>query len=131
MPDPPENLRFSEEHLWAAPAGDEILRVGISDYAQRSLGDVIAITLPEVGNAAIAGEPCGDIESTKSVSDLIAPITGTVEQTNQALVESPELVNIDPYGQGWIFDVRVDATMLSKQLARLMDAAAYRNLTGG
>lgn len=130
MPPTPENLRFSEDHLWAAPAGDARLRIGISDYAQRSLGDVIAVTPPDVGAAVTAGEPCGDIESTKSLSDLIAPITGTVEQNNETLVDSPDLVNTDPYGKGWIFDVRGDPTTLSEQLARLMDATAYHNLTG-
>jgi glycine cleavage system H protein len=80
--------------------------------------------------AVTADEPCGDIESTKSVSDLIAPITGTVERGNDDLLESPDLVNSDPYGKGWIFEARVDPTTLAEQLARLMDAAAYRKLTG-
>jgi glycine cleavage system H protein len=125
-----ENLRFSEDHLWAGLKDDLVLQVGITDYAQRSLGDVIAVTLPEVGTAVTAGEPCGDIESTKSLSDLIAPITGTVDQRNDELTESPDLVNTDPYGNGWILEVRVDPTTLAEQLARLMDAAAYHNLTG-
>jgi glycine cleavage system H protein len=130
MPDTPEDLRFSEDHLWAGAQDDSLLRIGISNYAQRSLGDVIAVTLPEVGSAVTAGEPCGDIESTKSLSDLIAPITGTVDQSNDELIESPDLVNTDPYGKGWIFEVRVDPATLAEQLVRLMDAAAYRNLTG-
>jgi glycine cleavage system H protein len=130
MPDTPEDLRFSEDHLWAGAQDDSLLRIGISNYAQRSLGDVIAVTLPELGSAVTAGEPCGDIESTKSLSDLIAPITGTVDQSNDELIESPDLVNTDPYGKGWIFEVRVDPATLAEQLVRLMDAAAYRNLTG-
>jgi glycine cleavage system H protein len=130
MPNTSKNLRFSEDHLWAGAKDDSVLRVGISDYAQRSLGEVIAVTPPEVGSAVTAGDPCGDIESTKSLSDLIAPITGTVDQANDELTESPDLVNTEPYGKGWIFEVRVDPTTLAEQLARLMDAAAYHNLTG-
>lgn len=129
MPDTPENLRYSADHLWVDPAGESLLRVGITDYAQQSLGDVIAVTPP--GSAAItAGEACGEIESTKSISDLIAPITGTVELSNDELLGSPDLVNSDPYGKGWIFEARVDATTEADQLARLMDAAVYHELTG-
>ena len=131
MSDTPDNLLFSDDHLWADPGGVSVLRVGITDYAQQSLGDVIAVTPPEVGTTVTAGEPCGDIESTKSLSDLIAPLTGTVEERNDNLLESPELVNSDPYGQGWIFVVRVDPTTVAEQLSRLMDGARYRDLTGG
>ena len=130
MADTPENLRFGEDHLWADPAGDPLVRVGITDYAQQSLGDVIAVTPPEVGAAITAGEACGEIESTKSLSDLISPITGTVELRNDELVESPDLVNSDPYGKGWIFEARVEPATLAEQLALLMDAAAYRDSTG-
>lgn len=130
MPDAPENLRFSADHLWVDPTNDSLLRVGITDFAQQSLGDVIDVTPPEAGATVTAGEPCGEIESTKSVSDLVAPITGAVEHRNDDLVESPDLVNSDPFGKGWIFEVRVDPATTAEQLARLMDAAAYRNLTG-
>jgi glycine cleavage system H protein len=130
MPNTSEDLRFSEDHLWAGVKDASVLRVGVTDYAQRSLGDVIAVTPPEVGTSVTAGEPCGDIESTKSLSDLIAPITGTVDQGNDTLTESPDLVNTDPYGEGWIFQVQVDPATLAEQLARLMDVAAYHNLTG-
>jgi glycine cleavage system H protein len=130
MPDAPENVRFSEDHLWAGAEDDSLLRVGITDYAQRSLGDVIAVTPPEVATAVTAGKPCGDIESTKSLSDLIAPISGTVDRGNDELIESPDLVNTDPYGRGWIFEVRVDPATRAEQLARLMDATAYHDLTG-
>jgi glycine cleavage system H protein len=130
MPGTPENLRFSEDHLWASAEDNSLVRVGITNFAQRSLGDVIAVTPPEVGATVTAGDPGGDIESTKSLSDLIAPITGTVDQNNQALIEAPDLVNTDPYGKGWIFEVRVDPATLAEQLARLMDAAAYHDFAG-
>jgi glycine cleavage system H protein len=130
MPEIPENLRFSEDHLWAAPAHGSIVRVGVTDYAQQNLGDVIDVRPPEVGATITAGDPCGEIESTKSANDLIAPVTGVVERRNDELTDSPDLLNSDPYGDGWILEVRVDATELDRDLAGLMDAAAYRNLTG-
>jgi glycine cleavage system H protein len=130
MPEIPENLRFSEDHLWAAPVHGSIVQVGVTDYAQQNLGDVIDVEAPTAGAAVTAGDPAGEIESTKSVNDLIAPITGVVERRNDELSDSPDLVNSDPYGQGWILEVRVDPATLDEQLARLMDAAAYRDLTG-
>jgi len=130
MPEIPEDLRFSEDHLWVGPARDSVVQVGITDYAQLNLGDAIDVRPPEVGAGLALGEACGEIESTKSVSDLIAPVTGTVESRNDELRESPDLVNSDPYGQGWILKVRLDPATLEDQLARLMDASAYRNLTG-
>ena len=130
MPEIPENLRFSEDHLWAAPAHGSVVRVGITDYAQQNLGDVIDVAPPDVGTAVTAGTPCGEVESTKSVNDLIAPITGIVERRNDELANSPDLINSDPYGQGWIFEVRTDPATLDEQLALLMNAAAYQKLTG-
>jgi glycine cleavage system H protein len=130
MPEIPENLRFSEDHLWAAPTRGSIVQVGVTDYAQQNLGDVIDVRPPDVGAAVTAGDACGEVESTKSVNDLIAPITGIVERRNSELSDSPDLINSDPYGDGWILEVRVDSATLDEQLAGLMDAAAYRNLTG-
>lgn len=131
MPDIPADLRYSEDHLWARPsAGTSLIRVGVTDFAQRALGDVVGVTLPKVGETVRAAQACGDIESTKSVSDLIAPVTGTVHARNDDLTGTPELVNTDPYGQGWLFEVETDPSMLSQQLARLMDACAYGNLAG-
>jgi glycine cleavage system H protein len=123
----PDELRFSEDHLWTAEAAG-LWRVGITDYAQENLGDVIAVTLPGAGTQVTAGEPCGAIESVKSLSDLIAPITGVVEGVNDTLAGSPELVNSDPYGQGWMFEMRVRP---GEQLARLISPGEYRQLTGG
>jgi glycine cleavage system H protein len=130
MPDVPESLRFSNDHLWVGPPQDTVVEIGITDYAQQSLGDAIDIRPPETNAAITAGDPCGEIESTKSVSDLIAPVTGTVESRNEELLEAPDLVNSAPYGQGWIITVRVAPRTLDDQLARLMDARAYRDLTG-
>jgi glycine cleavage system H protein len=130
MPEIPENLRFSDDHLWAAPAHDSIVQVGVTDYAQQNLGDVIDVRPPEIGGTVTAGDPCGEVESTKSANDLISPISGTVEQRNENLTDSPDLINSDPYGDGWIIEVRVDPATLDQQLAALIDAAAYRNLTG-
>jgi glycine cleavage system H protein len=130
MPSAPENLRFSSDHLWVASVADALLRVGITDYAQQNLGDVIGVNLPEVGTAVTAGEPCGDIESTKSVSDLIPPVTGTIEKGNDSLADSPDLLNSDPYQKGWMFEVRCDPSTVAAQMDRLMDAGAYHHLTG-
>ena len=131
MPDIPADLRYSEDHLWARSAADGgLVRVGVTDFAQQSLGDVVDVTLPQPGDTVTAGEACGDIESVKSVSDLIAPVTGTVRTRNDDLAGAPELVNTDPYGRGWIFEVETDPTTLGQQLAALMDADAYRALAG-
>jgi glycine cleavage system H protein len=131
MTDIPADLRYSKDHLWARPAGSAgPVRVGVTDFAQRSLGDVVNVTLPRIGETVEAGEPCGDIESTKSVNDLIAPVTGTVSTRNDELAGSPEVLNTDPYGQGWMFEVEADPAMQAQQLAALMDDAAYRQLAG-
>jgi glycine cleavage system H protein len=107
-----------------------VVRVGVTDFAQQSLGDVVEVTLPRLGDTVTAGEACGDIESVKSVSDLIAPVTGTVRTRNDDITRTPELVNTDPYGHGWIFEVETDPATLGRQLAALMDARAYRDLAG-
>ena len=131
MPDVPTELRYSQDHLWARPGGgDGLIRIGVTDFAQQSLGDVVAVTLPSPGDTIDAGEACGDIESVKSVSDLIAPVTGTVRASNDDLARTPELVNTEPYGRGWMFEVEADTASISRQFAGLMDPSAYRELTG-
>ncbi len=127
------DLRFSSDHLWArpAPAGSTLVRVGVTEFAQQSLGDVVEVTLPGVGEAVTGGEPCGDIESVKSVNDLVAPVTGTVRGRNDALAGAPGLVNSDPYGDGWMLEIDVDPGTLGEQLASLLDEPAYRTRTGG
>ena len=129
MSDIPADLRYSKDHLWVQPAAD-LVRVGVTDFAQQSLGDVIDVTLPRSGDMVTAAEAFGDIESVKSVSDLIAPVTGTVRTRNDDLTSTPELVNTDPYGQGWMLEVETDPATLGQQLASLLDAAAYRDLVG-
>ena len=106
------------------------MRIGVTDFAQQSLGDVVAVTLPAPGEKVEAGEPSGDIESVKSVNDLVTPVTGNVRARNEDLDDAPDLVNTDPYGQGWMLEIDTDPATLGRQLAALMDAAAYRELTG-
>ena len=121
----PEELRYTAEHEWVRITGEGTARVGITDFAQESLGDIVFVQLPEVDSPTRAGEPIGEIESTKSVSDLYAPFSGTVVARNDALDERPELVNTDPYGEGWILEVRLEE---SSAVDDLLDAAAYSQL---
>jgi glycine cleavage system H protein len=100
----PEQLRYTSEHEWVQPVGDR-LRVGITAYAQDALGDIVFVSLPDEGATVTAGSPVGEVESTKSVSDLYTPVTGTVVGRNEALDGTPELVNTDPYGDGWMFEI--------------------------
>ena len=131
MADTPADLRYSRDHLWArAGSGGQLVRSGVTDFAQQSLGDVVEVTLPDVGDDTTAGEPCGVIDSTKSANDLVSPVTGTVRSRNEALTGSPELVNTDPYGRGWMFEVEVDPASLGDQLGSLMDGHSYQDLTG-
>jgi len=128
----PEDLRYTAEHEWLTaprPAGDggaSTHKVGITDFAQDSLGDIVYVQLPEVGAEVKAGESLGEVESTKSVSEIFAPVTGTVVARNEALEATPELVNTDPYGEGWLVEIRpADPGAVEA----LLDAAAYRELT--
>jgi len=124
----PEGLRYTSEHEWVAEAGDGLVRVGITDYAQDALGDIVFVELPAPGTVVQPGQACGEVESTKSVSELFAPVAGTVTARNEALDAAPESVNGDPYGQGWMFEVRVDDTAA---VQALLDQQAYRDLTDG
>jgi glycine cleavage system H protein len=117
----PEDLQYTKDHEWVRTDGDTV-RVGVTDYAQDALGDIVFVTLPEAGTTVTAGETCGEVESTKSVSDIYAPVTGTVVERNDALDSSPELVNSDPYGDGWMLSIRVEAGAGSEEL---LDAATY------
>jgi glycine cleavage system H protein len=121
----PEDLKYSKEHEWARREGNAV-RVGITDFAQDALGDVVYIDVPEVGTEVTAGQPFGEVESTKSVSDVYAPVSGTVLERNGALSDTPELVNSDPYGEGWM--VLIEPTDPS-ELEALLDAGSYRDLT--
>ena len=103
----PEDLHYTAEHEWVRIEGDRA-RVGITSYAQDALGDIVYVTLPDDGAALTAGQTCGEVESTKSVSDIYAPVSGAVVGRNDALDSNPELVNTDPYGEGWMFEVALD-----------------------
>ena len=119
----PTHLQYTKEHEWLTAAADGVSTVGITAHAADALGDIVYVQLPEVGDTVTAGETCGELESTKSVSDLYAPVSGTVVNRNEALDATPELVNNDPYGGGWLFDVTVsDASSLDS----LLDSAAYQ-----
>ena len=123
----PDDLRYSSDHEWVRPEGDKI-RIGITDYAQDALGDVVFVQTPEAGSAVGAGDSFGEVESTKSVSEIYAPVAGTVVEVNGDLEASPELVNSDPYGAGWIALLTPDDPAA---VDALLDAAAYRQLTDG
>jgi glycine cleavage system H protein len=117
----PEDLKYTAEHEWVKADGGNA-RVGITDFAQNALGDIVFVQLPEVGTAIRAGDSCGELESTKSVSDLFAPVSGTVTAVNEALADQPDLVNTDPYGEGWLIDVELDD---ADEVDGLMDAETY------
>ena len=120
----PTDLKYTVEHEWLRQPGETAgsVRVGITDYAQDALGDIVYVSLPEVGAAVTAGDACGELESTKSVSDVYAPITGEVVAVNEALDATPELVNTDPYGAGWLFEV---VPSDDGAIDGLLDAAGY------
>jgi glycine cleavage system H protein len=123
----PDDLKYTKEHEWVRVDGN-VARIGITDFAQDSLGDVVFVQLPDVGLDVIAGASVSEIESTKSVSDVYVPLSGVVKTVNDALAEQPELVNQDPYGAGWMFELELSDV---SEVARLLDAAAYRALTEG
>jgi len=120
----PQNLKYTKEHEWARIEGNRVV-VGVTSHAQEALGDVVFVELPKVGSAVSAGKQFGVVESTKAVSELYSPLTGKVVKVNDALTDSPQTINSDPYGAGWIIEVELSDT---KQLAGLMDASAYENL---
>jgi glycine cleavage system H protein len=122
----PDELRYTSEHEWVQPVGDR-LRVGITAYAQDALGDIVFVSLPEQGATVSAGSAVGEVESTKSVSDLYAPISGTVVARNEALDATPELVNSDPYGEGWMFEVEPSEPAAADAL---LTAEQYRDQIG-
>ena len=128
MADYPADLRYTAEHEWIGESGDGgRVRIGVTDFAQSQLGDIVYVTLPEIGSTVQAGVPCGELESTKSVSDLYAPIDGTVVARNEALDTNPDLVNSDPYGEGWMIEVEPTDPDAS---SALLDADAYRAVAG-
>ncbi len=121
----PDELKYSSDHEWAA-VSDNRVRVGITDYAQDALGDVVFVDLPKVGTKVTVAQSIGEVESTKSVSEIYSPVTGTVVAVNEELSGTPEAVNQDPYGAGWICEIELDGT---GGVDALLDAEAYRGLT--
>lgn len=123
----PQDLRYTAEHEWVRTAEDGTVRIGITSFAQDSLGDVVYVSLPAVGDTVAEGDACGEVESTKSVSDLYAPLAGEVTAVNTSLDATPELVNTDPYGEGWMYELRPsDAAAVEA----LLDPAAYQAQLG-
>lgn len=122
----PADLVYSSDHEWIRRSGATV-RIGITDYAQDALGDVVFVQVPSVGVTVSKGQSFSEVESTKSVSDIYAPVSGKVSAVNDALGTTPELVNSDPYGEGWICEIEMSN---ESELGELLDAAAYRDLTG-
>jgi len=121
----PEDLRYTDKHEWVTTGGATV-RVGITDFAQDALGDIVFVQLPEPGSTVEAGQPLGEVESTKSVSDIYAPVSGTVVARNEQLTDQPELINTDPYGSGWMIEIEVADPSAT---GSLLDAAGYADLT--
>jgi glycine cleavage system H protein len=121
----PEDLRYTDKHEWVTTGGATV-RVGITDFAQDALGDIVFVQLPEPGSTVEAGAPVGEVESTKSVSDIYAPVSGTVVARNEQLTDRPELINTDPYGSGWMIEIEVADPSAT---GSLLDAAGYAELT--
>lgn len=122
----PEDLRYTDEHEWIKEVGDTTVRIGITDYAQDQLGDVVFVELPEVGKEVDKDDLVVEIESTKSVGEVYAPFAGAITDANSAVAESPELVNTSPYGDGWLVEIKVSGELSGDGL---LDAAAYKDMT--
>ena len=119
----PDDLRYTTDHEWVRDQGDGVVRIGITAFAQDALGDVVYVSLPAVGDTVAVGDSVGEVESTKSVSDIYAPVAGEVTAVNEALDATPELLNSDSYGEGWMYEVRVEDPAV---LEDLLDSAAYQ-----
>jgi glycine cleavage system H protein len=126
----PTDLNYTAEHEWVRVIDESTIRFGITDYAQDALGDIVFVSLPNVGDTLTAGATCGEVESTKSVSDIFAPVSGEVIARNDVIETSPDTLNSDPYNNGWIADLKIsgDAKAVA---AGLLDAAAYQDITSG
>jgi glycine cleavage system H protein len=122
----PAELQYTKEHEWVAPTSTAgTIRMGITDFAQGALGDIVYVQMPKVGEAVVADKVCGEVESTKSVSEIFSPVTGTIVTINEALANTPELVNSDPYGAGWLAEISI-----SGEPSALLSAAEYSAITG-
>ncbi|MDQ2695586.1 MAG: glycine cleavage system protein GcvH [Pseudomonadota bacterium] len=119
----PDDLKYTRDHEWVRAAADGTLTVGITDFAQKELGELVFVELPQVGQQLASGDACATVESVKAVSEVFAPADGKVVETNASLADSPELINDDPYGEGWLFRLKAGGSP-----PELLDAAAYRKL---
>jgi glycine cleavage system H protein len=119
----PDDLRYTSDHEWVKEQGEGVVRIGITSYAQDALGDVVYVSLPTVGDTVAVGDSVGEVESTKSVSDIYAPLAGEITAVNDSLDATPELINSDSYGEGWMYELRVED---SAALEQLLDASAYQ-----
>jgi glycine cleavage system H protein len=128
MSDYPEDLKYSTEHEWVRSGNGSSVRVGITEYAAEQLGDIVFVTLPEVGDSVSAGDACGELESTKSVSDIFCPVPGVVTAVNPLLEANAETINADPYGDGWLFELELDE---GADLDDLLDADSYAEEVAG
>ena len=124
----PADLKYTAEHEWVRVIDESTIQFGITDYAQHALGDIVFVSLPSVGDSLTAGATCGEVESTKSVSDIYAPVSGEVSARNDAIETSPDTLNSDPYNNGWIVEVKVSGSA-TEVVAQLLDAAAYQAIT--
>ena len=120
----PDELKYTKEHEWVKESSPTVIRMGITDYAQGALGDIVYVQLPKVGDVVVADKVCGEVESTKSVSEIFAPVTGKIVAINDALATAPETINSEPYGQGWLAEIEVASAP-----AGVLSAADYRQIT--
>jgi glycine cleavage system H protein len=127
MSDYPEDLKYSAEHEWVRSGNGSIVRIGITDYAAEQLGDIVFVSLPALGDTVAAGDACGELESTKSVSDIFCPVPGVISSVNTLLESRPEIINADPYGDGWLFELELTD---DADLDDLLDADAYAEQLG-
>jgi glycine cleavage system H protein len=120
----PDSLKYTKEHEWVQESSATVIRMGITDYAQGALGDIVYVQLPKIGDVVVADKVCGEVESTKSVSEIFSPVSGTVVAINESLEAHPEVLNSDPYGAGWLAEIEVSA-----QPEGLLSADGYRQIT--
>ena len=120
----PDSLKYTKEHEWVSESSPTLIRMGITDFAQGALGDIVYVQLPKVGDVVVADKVCGEVESTKSVSEIFSPVSGTIVAVNDGLNQAPELLNSDPYGQGWLAEIEVTGTPTA-----LLTAEQYRQIT--
>ena len=120
----PDSLKYTKEHEWVSESSPTLIRMGITDFAQGALGDIVYVQLPKVGDVVVADKVCGEVESTKSVSEIFSPVSGMIVAVNDGLNQAPELLNSDPYGQGWLAEIEVTGTPTA-----LLTAEQYRQIT--